>query len=158
VIPYKKNLKELSKSLRSNLTEAERCLWKRIRLKHLGYVFYRQKPIGDYIVDFYCPKAKLVIEVDGGQHFSGETRDNDKIRNEYLQSIGLMVLRFPNTEVQRNIEGVVERIIESLQDKIPLNPPCLRRSGYAQAGFTKGGQTYWLRMMFLKENGFVSLL
>ena len=73
MIPYNKNLKELSKSLRSNLTEAERCLWIRLRLKHLGYVFYRQKPIGDYIVDFFCPKAQLIVEVDGGQHFSSET-------------------------------------------------------------------------------------
>ena len=78
VIPYNKNLKELSKNLRDNLTEAEQCLWTRLRLKHLGYMFYRQKPIGDYIVDFYCPKARLVVGVDGGQDFGGGSGRNDR--------------------------------------------------------------------------------
>ncbi len=68
VIPYDTNLKEVSKNLRSRPTDAERHLWKRLQLKHLGCVFHRQKPIGGYIVDFYCPKARLVIEIDGGHH------------------------------------------------------------------------------------------
>jgi len=107
------------------MTDAERLLWAKIRRKQLkGYQFYRQKPIGDYIVDFFCPRAKLVIEVDGGQHFSGETTENDKIRDEYLRSLGLRVLRFTNTDVLTHIEGVVEGIIE----KIPLSPP-LRKGG-----------------------------
>lgn len=110
VIPYNKNLKELSKSLRNNLTEAERCLWQRLKLKHLGYVFYRQKPIGNYIVDFYCQKAKLVVEVDGGQHFTDETAGNDRIRDEYLQSLGLKVLRFSNSEVLKYTDRVAEKI------------------------------------------------
>ncbi|HJX13739.1 MAG TPA: DUF559 domain-containing protein, partial [Dehalococcoidales bacterium] len=110
VIPYNKNLKELSKNLRDNLTEAEQCLWTRLRLKHLGYMFYRQKPIGDYIVDFYCPKAQLVVEVDGGQHFTEETASNDRVRDECMRSLGLTVLRFSNSEVLKNTDGIAETI------------------------------------------------
>jgi very-short-patch-repair endonuclease len=110
VIPYNKNLKDLAKGLRGNLTEAERCLWTRIRLKHLGYVFYRQKPIGDYRVDFYCPKAKLVVEVDGARHFKENTASNDRVRDEYIRSLGLTVLRFSNSEVLKNTDSVAEKI------------------------------------------------
>jgi very-short-patch-repair endonuclease len=120
VIPYNKNLKALSKNLRGNLTEAERCLWTRIQLKHLGYVFYRQKPIGDYIVDFYCPKARLVVEVDGGQHFTEGTASNDRVRDEYMHNLGLTVLRFSNSEVLKNTDRVTEIIYEVL-GKIILN-------------------------------------
>ena len=126
VIPYNKNLKELSKSLRNNQTEAEQRLWTRLRLKHLGYTFYRQKPIGDYIVDFYCPKARLVIEIDGGQHFSEETAEYDRTRTDYLQSLGLEVLRFTNSEVLKNTDSVAE-IIYGQVGKILLNPPLRKR-------------------------------
>ena len=120
MLPYNKNLKQLSRQLRENMTDAERHLWGRIRMKQVrGYQFYRQKPIGDYIVDFFCPRAKLVIEVDGGQHLSDEMAEYDRIRNEYLSSLGLRVLRFTNTEVLKNIAGVVERI----EEEIPLSPP-----------------------------------
>ena len=102
------------------MTNAERHLWAKIRMKQLkGYQFYRQKPIGDYIVDFFCPRVKLVIEVDGSQHFSDEMTEYDRIRNEYLSSLGLRVLRFTNTDVQTHIEGVVESIIENIEE----NPP-----------------------------------
>jgi very-short-patch-repair endonuclease len=100
------------------MTDAERCLWARIRARQLeGLQFYRQKIIGNYIVDFYCPNAKLVIEVDGGQHYSEEGLRADAIRDEYLKSHGLKVLRFTDTDVLTNIDGVVESIIESLKEK-----------------------------------------
>ena len=114
MIPYSKNLKELSKSLRGNVTEAERCLWARLRLKHLGHVFYRQKPIGEYIVDFYCPKAKLVVEVDGGQHFTVDKASNDRVRDEYMRSLGLTILRFSNSEVLNNTDSVAETVYDFL--------------------------------------------
>jgi very-short-patch-repair endonuclease len=126
VIPYNKNLKELSKNLRVNLTGAERCLWTRLRLKHLGYTFYRQKPIGEYIVDFYCPKAKLVIEVDGSQHFKAEAAGNDRVRDEYLKSLGLTVLRFSNSEVLKSTDSVARKIYKLL-GKISLNPSLQKR-------------------------------
>ena len=81
MLTYNKNLKQFSRNLRKNMTDAERRLWTRIRGKQLkGYQFYRQKTIGDYIVDFYCPKAKLVLELDGGQHYSDEGRGKDKVK------------------------------------------------------------------------------
>jgi len=145
MLPYNRNLKQLSRQLRDNMTDAERHLWARIRMKQLkGYQFYRQKPIGDYIVDFFCPKAKLIIEVDGSQHFVNEMIEYDRIREEYVSSLGLRVLRFTNTEVLKHVEGVVERIEEEMSRKIPigekeipLNPPFSK--GEMQASpFRKG--------------------
>jgi len=116
MLPYNRNLKQYSRQLRENMTDAERHLWAKIRMKQLkGYQFYRQKPIGDYIVDFFCPRAKLVIEVDGSQHFSDEITEYDRIRNEYLGSLGLRVLRFTNINVLTHIEGIVESIIENIE-------------------------------------------
>jgi len=98
------------------MTDAERHLWVKIRMKQLkGYQFYRQKPIGDYIVDFFCPKAKLVIEIDGSQHLVGETIEYDRIRDDYLSSLGLRVLRFTNTDVLTHTDGVVDRIEEEIR-------------------------------------------
>jgi very-short-patch-repair endonuclease len=117
---YNKNLKQLSRQLRENMTDAEKRLWAKVRMKQVKeHQFYRQKPIGDYIVDFFCPRAKLVIEIDGSHHFVGETIEYDRIRDDYLSSLGLRVLRFTNTEVLTNIEGVVE----SIENEIPLSPP-----------------------------------
>ena len=116
MLTYNRNLKQYSRQLRENMTDAERHLWAKIRMKQLkGYQFYRQKPIGDYIVDFFCPRAKLVIEVDGSQHFSDEITEYDKIRNEYLSSLDLRVLRFTNIDVLTHIESVVESIIENIE-------------------------------------------
>jgi very-short-patch-repair endonuclease len=108
---YNKSLKECSRLLRVNMTEAERLLWEKIRGKQLkGYQFYRQKTIGNYIVDFYCPKAKLVIELDGEQHYNSEGKAKDRARDGYMKGIGLRVLRFSDKEVFENTQGVLERI------------------------------------------------
>ena len=109
-IPYNPNLKKISQDLRINMTEAEKRLWEKLQRKHLGYWFYRQKPIGDYIVDFYCPHAMLVIEVDGDYHANAEAAGNDKVRDIVMGELGLKVIRFHNTEVLNDIEGVVSRI------------------------------------------------
>ena len=120
---YNNNLKMYSRDLRKNLTDAERRLWSTIRMKQINSCqFYRQRIIGDYIVDFYCPRAKLVIEVDGGQHYSDEMAEVDRKRDDYLKNQGLKVLRFSNTEVLNNIEGVVESILENM-GIIKENPP-----------------------------------
>ena len=89
-----------------------------------GYQFYRQKIIGNYIVDFYCHGAKLVIELDGGQHYTEERLKRDKIRDDYLRDHGLSVLRFSDREVFENLTRVVERIYENLQN--PPDPLCQR--------------------------------
>ena len=108
---YDPKLKLPSRQLRNKSTEAEILLWSKIRFRQLkNLLFYRQKPLGGYIVDFYCPKAKLVIEVDGAQHFEANAQEYDQVRDEYLQNLGLIVLRFTNLDVLGNIEGVVEVI------------------------------------------------
>ncbi len=122
MLTYNRNLKQKSRQLRENMTDAERHLWAKIRMKQLkGYQFYRQKLIGDYLVDFFCPKAKLVVEIDGSQHFSDETVEYDRIRDEYLRSLGLRVLRVTNTNVLKHVEGVAERIEEEML--LRKNPP-----------------------------------
>ena len=111
MLQYDKRLKHYSRELRKNMTDAEKLLWSRIRDKQLRcYHFYRQKPIGHYIVDFFCPKANLIVELDGGQHFSDEGEEKNKVRNDYMASLGIKVVRFSDREVFENLEGVIERI------------------------------------------------
>jgi very-short-patch-repair endonuclease len=116
MIPYDKNLKFRSRELRKNMTKAESLLWLKIRKQQLsGYIFNRQKIIGDYIIDFYCAKAKLVIEIDGGQHRSNEMVDSDKIRDDFLSSYRLKVLRFANDQVINNIDEVLKNMLANLK-------------------------------------------
>jgi len=97
------------------MTDAERLLWSEVRRKQLkGYQFYRQKIIGNYIVDFYCPKARLIIEIDGGQHYNDEGIKKDRIRDDYMRDHKSKVLRFSDREVFKNLNGVIERIYENL--------------------------------------------
>ena len=115
MLPFNKNLRTFARELRKNMTEAESFLWQRIRRKQLkGRQFYRQKNIGNYIVDFYCPSAKVIVELDGGQHYTEEGMRRDQIRDNYLESRGFKILRFSDREVFKNIEGVLERIFEHL--------------------------------------------
>lgn len=108
---YNTKLKMLSRKLRKEMTDAERLLWSRLGGKQLKELqVYRQRIIGNYIVDFYCPKEKLVIEVDGGQHYTDEGIEKDTGRDGYLEKQGLRVLRFSDTEVLKDIEAVVESI------------------------------------------------
>jgi len=98
----------------------------------LDIQFYRQKPIGEYIVDFFAPKAKLVVEVDGSQHMVGDHAQKDRIRNDYLASLGLKVLRFNSREVLKESDAVVEAIYRVITDQlnaeIPPGPP-LKKGG-----------------------------
>jgi len=116
MLKYKKNLKRISQRLRCNATDAEVIFWSKIRNKQVeGFQFYRQKPIGAYVVDFYCYKAKLVIELDGGQHFEPEHQKQDEKRDEYLKSLGLTVLRFNNLDIYNNLDGVMSVVFEFLK-------------------------------------------
>lgn len=116
MLPYNKKLKARSRKLRSSMTDAEIALWGKLRRKQLlGLQFYRQKPLGNFIVDFYCPAARLVIEIDGGQHYEEEGRIRDGLRDGYLENLGIRVLRFSNLDVLKNIEGVIAVIIEYLE-------------------------------------------
>jgi very-short-patch-repair endonuclease len=119
---YNSRLKPKARVLRSNQTDAEQKLWSHVRRKQLLNVqFYRQKPIGEFIVDFYAPAAKLVIELDGSQHFEPEQQAYDQKRTAFLQQHGLKVLRFSNLDVLQHIESVMTVIFEALQ--MGLNPP-----------------------------------
>ena len=112
---YNPNLKQNARTLRKNMTEKEKKLWNHIRNKQLkGMQFQRQKVLGDYIVDFYCPNGKLVVELDGGQHFSDESIRDDKLRDEYLNRMGYTVLRFTNHEIDVNFENVLNEIFRHL--------------------------------------------
>jgi very-short-patch-repair endonuclease len=111
MLSYDKQLKALSQHLRKNMTDAENIIWLRLRRKQLkGYPFYRQKIIGNYIVDFYCPKANLVIELNGGQHYSEVGQARDRARDDVLKKMGLKVLRFSDRDVFENMSGVLEEV------------------------------------------------
>lgn len=100
----------LARTLRKNQTEAEKLLWRRLRDRQLeGFKFRRQRPIGKYIVDLVCIEQKVVVEADGSQHYHSE---DDKIRDEYLKEQGYTVLRFWNSDILRNIDRVIQRILE----------------------------------------------
>ena len=102
---------ERARTLRKQATDAEKLLWKYLRAKQLRSIkFRRQQPIGNYIVDFVCFSHKLVIELDGGQHAQPTHQLKDQKRDEWLQGQGFKVIRFWNTDVLNNIEGVVETI------------------------------------------------
>jgi len=107
----RKYLKTRRKDLRSNSTQAEIILWQCLKGSKLeGRKFRRQQSIGNYIVDFYCPKERLVIELDGEVHFTPEAIEYDKQRTEYLESLYIKVIRFENQEVVYNIDKVLENI------------------------------------------------
>ena len=119
MLRYKAYLKDKARQLRSNMTDSERVLWSRLRGKQLlGVQFYRQKPIGEYIVDFFAPKTKLVVEVDGSQHMEGKQAETDKHRDKYLASVGLKVLRFNSREILRQTDAVVEVIHRTMTKRL----------------------------------------
>ena len=116
MLHYDKNLKNTARRLRKNMTAGERALWSRLRGKQLlGVQFYRQKPIGDYIVDFYAPRANLVIEIDGSQHFESAAIERDQQRDRCLAGLGLAVMRFNSSEVLTDTEVVVEAIFRKIR-------------------------------------------
>lgn len=129
--PYRADLKMLARNLRANQTEAEQRLWQALRRGQLGAPFYRQKPLLDYIVDFYCPAAKLVVELDGSQH--QDALEQDQQRDLALQALGLKVLRFDDRQALLETEAVLTVIWHEVskrvvQNQIPPSPP-LRKGG-----------------------------
>ena len=106
-----------AKELRKNMTEQERRLWYGY-LRTYPVKFYRQRPVGPYILDFYCSKARLAIELDGGQHYAEEEITRDRFRSEDLDRLGISVLRFSNLDVDRNFQGVCVEIDRAVQQRI----------------------------------------
>jgi very-short-patch-repair endonuclease len=115
-IHYNPKLKEYARQLRNNSTKAEIWLWQRLKRGQLrGYDFHRQKPIDQYIADFFCNKLRLVIEVDGFTHLLDETIAKDKRKERRFNELGIHVLRFTDDEVLNDMENVI-RVIEGYID------------------------------------------
>ena len=136
-------LKSNASILRKRQTDAEQCLWRHLRRDQLGVRFLRQRPLGQYIVDFYAPKARLVIELDGSQHVDDPAqREKDKCRDAWLSSRGLRVLRFDDRQVLTETQAVLEVIFNVVKHAvgggIPPSPP-----------YAKGGEPQTLAEGFL---------
>lgn len=106
-LPYNPYLKQFSRDLRNESVMAEILLWKQLRAKRTGFSFNRQKPILNYIADFYCKALDLVVEIDGRSHFSEESRKRDAERDRQMSVIGLKVIRVLDSEVKKNPQQVV---------------------------------------------------
>ena len=111
--------KAFSRSLRISATKEEKHVWYDC-LKKLPYTFCRQRAFGKYIVDFFCAEAKLVIEIDGCQHYSEKGLEYDRERDEYLRGIGLEVVRYNNHEVNTNFDGVYLDIARIVRERVEL--------------------------------------
>jgi very-short-patch-repair endonuclease len=119
MIYYNKKLKSNARQLRKNLTQAETLLWSRLRRKQmLNIQFYRQKPIGNYIVDFYAPSIRLVIEADGSQHNGMLYMQRDRARDLAIESKKLKVLRFDNLQILKSIDSVMSVIFSWIELRI----------------------------------------
>lgn len=120
-LPYKRHLVELARQNRNNPSPAEKKIWYEVlcRKQFKGYKFTRQKPIADFIVDFYCSKLRLVIEIDGDSH--AENKEYDETRTNILNQYGLRVLRYTNQDVMNNLEGVYQDLMQIIN--LPF-PPC----------------------------------
>ena len=114
------NLTNYAKELRKNMTEEEKLLWYGF-LKDYPVRFLRQKVIDNFIVDFYCSKAKLAIELDGSEHYTHEGLEHDKIRTDFIESRKIKIIRITNKEIKQNFENICKYIDEEVKkvDRIP---------------------------------------
>jgi cyclase len=104
--------------LRKHMTPSELLLWERLKGKQLGFKFRRQHPIGQYIADFYCHKAQLVVEIDGGYHLNHDQIEYDLHRDDTMNSLGLRVLRYPNGKVLNQIDIVLREITTEINARV----------------------------------------
>lgn len=116
-----------AKKLRDTMTEPEKKLWDYLKLKPKGYKFRRQHPIAGYVLDFYCHKLRLSIEIDGAYHLKNEQREKDNERTEYLNQIGITEIRFSNEQVTNTIDLVVAAIHTWLSEDFPLGIEGVRK-------------------------------
>ena len=129
-LKYNKKLISRAKELRHNMTKQEKHLWYDFLCKY-PVRFQRQKAIDNFIVDFYCHKAKLIVELDGSQHYSEEGMEYDSSRSDILAQYALKVIRFANTDVDKNFADVCVAIDEKVKQRlkeIPSTPAVYRRS------------------------------
>jgi len=125
-LPYNKKLTERAKELRKNMTPAEKKIWHEVlrnrQFENLRWL--RQRPIDNFIVDFYCAKLKLVLEIDGDSHFTEDNKIYDEERTKILEQYGLTVIRFTNKEVMQNMSGVYQTLLQQIEEK-KKTYPCL---------------------------------
>ena len=123
-LPINPELNKYAVEMRKNMTDEEKKVWYQILKGHVPK-FHRQRVIGNYIVDFFCPKLKLIIEIDGYQHFYKENKEYDNKRTDYLESLGFYVLRFENTEVNKDIENIrhiINTVCDALRKGVKITP------------------------------------
>ncbi|MBQ6825572.1 MAG: endonuclease domain-containing protein [Clostridia bacterium] len=130
---YNKANIPLAKTLRKNMTPWERKLWYEF-LRSCPIRFQRQKAIGNYIVDFYCAKARLIIELDGGGHYTSEQIEKDKIRTKSLENMNLKILRICNLDIDRNFKGVCEYINFEVDKSLSVS--------FADSSLIRGSRIY----------------
>lgn len=128
ILHYKHNLKQLASDLRNSSTKSEIRLWKYLKGKQFGVRFVRQKPIGNYILDFYCKELQLAIELDGLSHHFEETMKKDEEKERYLKSLGIEVLRFEDKEVLGDIDNVIAVLMDCI-DRRSNTPPVPSQEG-----------------------------
>ncbi|VAX30102.1 hypothetical protein MNBD_NITROSPIRAE03-507 [hydrothermal vent metagenome] len=123
ILPYNAKLKEKARHLRNNSTKAEIRLWLYLKGgQMMGYDFDRQKPIDNFIVDFFCRDLMLAIEVDGYTHTFEEVADRDERKEKRLQELGVRIIRFKDEDVMNNLEGVMKEIENRVKKHTPLSP------------------------------------
>lgn len=115
MLPKNLTLLENARKLRREMTKQERHLWYDF-LRTYGCKIYKQRIIGNYVVDFYCPSAKLVIELDGSQHYTDEGKEYDALRTQFLNENGITVLRFLNSEIDNNFYNVCDYIDQKIKE------------------------------------------
>ncbi len=123
IIPYNPKLKAYAKDLRNNMTLGEIALWRELKGKKLGVRFSRQIPIDNYIVDFYCKDLLFAIEVDGSIHYKEGHQEKDKKRQERLESLGVIVIRFSDSDVKNNLSWVLNEIRDCIDNLQPTPNP-----------------------------------
>ena len=111
-----KILESRRRDLRVKQTEAEKILWQKLRNRQInGFKFFRQCSIGKYIADFYCSELRLVIELDGSQHYEENSLEYDNIREEFMKSLDIKTIRFNNLDVFKNLDEVMERVYDEVR-------------------------------------------
>lgn len=116
-IPYDQDMTAIAQKLRNQATPEEGKLWQ-LYLRKYPVQFRRQKPMGRYVLDFYCSKAKLAVELDGSQHFTEEGLASDQNRTAYLESLGIQVLRFTNDDINRRLHDVCRAIDAAVKTRL----------------------------------------
>ena len=114
-LPYNPRLKGFSRDLRTNGEKAEAMLWKRLKAKQTGFAFNRQKPILNYIADFYCKELGIVVEIDGASHFTKEAQLKDAERDRQMRAIGLEIIRVLDSDVRKDADRVAIYIKEQCE-------------------------------------------